>query len=97
MTKKELFETISEKEEMYFQLLWYVRSLGRNNEVPGVIEAREKVENDYPSEVKALLEDETGYWQQGFNSGMLACLRYINTLDELGKSQADEEFPELSS
>ncbi len=97
MTKKELFDTIDEKEEMYFRLVWYARSLGRNSDVPGVIEACEEVETNYPSEVKALREDETGYWQHGFNSGMLACLRYINTLDKLGKDQADEEFPELSS
>ena len=97
MTKKQLFDTISEKEEMYFRLVWYARSKPENINIPGVREAITDIEAKWPNEVKALIEDETGYWQHGFNSGMLACLRYINTLEDFGKEQADEEFPELSS
>lgn len=97
MTKKELFDTISEKEEMYFRLVWYARRRPENMQIPGVAEATAEVETKWPKEVKAFIEDETGYWQHGFNSGMLACLRYINTLEKFGKEQADEEFPELSS
>jgi hypothetical protein len=43
------------------------------------------------------LQSENGDWYHGFNSGMLAALRYVLTMDDLGIKQADEEFPMLDS
>ena len=55
-----------------------------------------QAEKDYPDEIKNLQECEDN-WQHGFNSGMLAGLRYTLTCFELGIEQANEWFPELDT
>lgn len=97
MTKKELFEHIAQKEQMYFDLLWYVRKSPEHYEIPGVRENMIRIENAYPAEIQKLREDETHFWQHGFNSGMLAALRYVMSLDEVGTEFANDNFPELDT
>ncbi len=96
MNKKELMNIIIEKEKQYADLLWYARSSDGDNHIPGVLENRERIEGLYPEDVDSL-ENGHADWHHGFNSGMVAALRYILTIDDLGLEQADEEFPMLDS
>ncbi len=95
MNKKQLLETIVKQQDKYVDLLWYARSSPNHINIKGVKENKERIETLYPNEVKGLQEH--GDWNHGFNSGMVAALRYILTMDELGKEVADEEFPMLDS
>ena len=96
MNKKQLVENILQKQNKYVDLLWYARSKPENESIKGVKENKERIEKLYPNEVKEL-QSERGDWQHGFHSGMVAALRYVSTLDEFGKEQADEDFPMLDS
>ena len=96
MKKKELIENLITKETKYTDLIWYARSRPENINIKGVGENKERIENSYPNEVTDL-QSENGDWHHGFNSGMVAALRYVLTMDDLGKEQADEEFPMLDS
>jgi hypothetical protein len=96
MKKKELIENVITKETKYTDLIWYARSSPENINIKGVRENKERIENLYPNEVTDL-QSENGDWYHGFNSGMLAALRYVLTMDDLGIKQADEEFPMLDS
>ena len=89
-------ETILQKQDKYVDLIWYARSGPENESIKGVAENKERIEKLYPNEVNEL-QSENGDWSHGFNSGMAAALRYVSTLDEFGKEQADEEFPMLDS
>jgi hypothetical protein len=96
MKKKELIENLITKETKYTDLIWYARSRPENINIKGVRENKERIENSYPNEVTDL-QSENGDWHHGFNSGMVAALRYVLTMDDLGKEQADDEFPMLDS
>ena len=97
MTKKELLQLIVEKEEKYFDLVWYARKSEEHyNTIPKVKENVDRIIEQYPEETQNL-SSEGGDWEHGFNSGMLAGMRYILTLDSEGKEQADEEFPFLDT
>jgi hypothetical protein len=96
MKKKELIENVITKETKYADLLWYARTSPEHINIKGVKENKERIEKLYPNEVTDL-QSENGDWQHGFNSGMVAALRYVLTMDDLGKKQADEEFPMLDS
>ena len=96
MNKKQLVENILQKQDKYVELLWYARSGPENESIKGVKENKERIEKLYPNEVKEL-QSERGDWHHGFNSGMVAALRYILTMDDLGLEQANEWFPELDT
>jgi len=96
MKKTELLQSISDKEKKYSELLWFARTSHENLSIKGVNEKLAEIEKSYPFEVSELGGDNSD-WQHGFHSGMVAALRYIFTMDELGKEQADEEFPMLDS
>jgi len=51
----------------------------------------------YPDEVKALISEDEGDWSHGFNSGMLAALRFFMTAEEESLHAAIDEFPFLDS
>ena len=97
MKKKEIFENILKKEDKYARLLWYARSRKEHESIEGVKEHKKEIETLYPNEVERLKDAEWADWQHGFHSGMVAALRYILTMDDLGKEQADIEFPMLDS
>ena len=97
MTKKEIVKIVSELDQKYNDLVWFERSSPDNYHIKGVKENIERITKQYPSETDALINGSNTDWEHGFNSGMLAALRYILTMDELGKEQADEEFPMLDS
>lgn len=96
MNKKQLIEKVVEKYDKYSALLWYARTRPENYDIKGVKENIDRIEKLYPKEVTEL-QSENGDWQHGFNSGMVAALSYILTMDDLGLEQADEEFPMLDS
>lgn len=97
MNKKQLFENIQQKEDKYFDLVWYARSKPEHINIEGVKENIERIETLYPTEVERLKNEEWADWQHGFHSGMVAALRYVLTMNEMGLEQADEEFPMLDS
>jgi hypothetical protein len=99
MNKKQLIENVVEKLKKYDDLIWYVRTTPENYDIKEVKENVDRIEKQYPDEVKELsgLSTEHANWHHGFNSGMVAALRYILTMDDLGLEQADEEFPMLDS
>jgi hypothetical protein len=86
---------LNEKEEKYFDLVWYARSNPNNIDVKGVRENIQRITEKYPEEMEKLYED--GDWQHGFNSGCLAAFRYITLLIAEGKELAEQEFPDLDS
>lgn len=99
MNKKQLIENVVEKLKKYDDLIWYARATPENYHIKGVKENVDRIEKEYPDEVNELngLSAEHINWHHGFNSGMVAALRYILTMDDLGLEQADEEFPMLDS
>ena len=99
MNKKQLVENVVEKLKKYEDLIWYARATPENYHIKGVKENVDRIEKEYPNEVKELsgLSTEHTNWHHGFNSGMVAALRYILTMDESGLEQANEWFPELDS
>ena len=96
MNKKELLGNILKKENKYVDLLWYARSGPENDSIKGVKENKERIEKLYPNEVKKL-QSEQSDWQHGFHSGMVAALRYVITMNDLGIEHANDLFPELDS
>jgi hypothetical protein len=96
MKKSELHKILQEKEEKYYRLV----SLARKSEedratIEGLEEICQETEYLYPEEVEKLYSVEEGDWQHGFNSGMLAALRYVSMLDSYGFDPAESNFPEL--
>jgi hypothetical protein len=110
---------LKEKKDKYFDLVWYARR--NRDEVSeytnletreAALKALDRIEEKYPKETDDVTDLETGDWHHGFNSGMLACLRYISTCindeyetdEETGETyyyggieRAEEEFPRLDS
>ena len=97
MTKKELIEEVIKLDKKYCDLVWYARSSPKNDHIKGVLENRKRIEESYPNEVNNLLNGRNSDWEHGFNSGMLAGMRYILDLVENGKEEADEYFPSLDT
>ncbi len=96
MTKKEIFELVSEKENKYFELVWYSRADPKSkNKV--VKEHIARIQKKYPYETDQLADEDISDWQHGFHSGLLAGLRYVLTLNHTGRELADEEFPDLDT
>lgn len=96
MKKKELIENVITKETKYADLLWYARTSPEHINIKGVKENKDRIEKLYSNEVTEL-NSENADWQHGFNSGMVAALRYVLTMDDLGLEQANDEFPMLDS
>lgn len=88
----------------YETLVWYARKPPKGEgywpETPADIRERaykaiDEAERKYPKECEALA-GENGDWEHGFNSGMLAGLRYV--LSALNnRDQALQDFPELDT
>lgn len=117
---QKLAKLIAEKEIYYEKLVWYARSpvkaairkILRNTPeeiIQGALNSQAMIEELYPEEV-SLLKGEGGEFTHGFNSGMLAALRYISTAHQTtlmedegeefeygGVEMANMEFPDLST
>ena len=98
MNKKLFIEELSNLSVKYRRLVWYARSRKQDRiERPEIEVSYKKVEKDYPEETKRLQEDETGYWEHGFNSGMLASTRLLLDIIHNRKEDGYEEFPFLDT
>lgn len=86
---------VVKQQHKYEELVWFARS-GRNIDMPVVVKHREKIEGMYPQEIE-LLSGDSGDFSHGFNSGMLAGMRLITSMMELGEEFAQENFPELDT
>ena len=74
---------MDEKRDMFFELVAHARH-----------DTLASIEHVYPKEVNALQEDETGFWQHGFNSGGLAVCRLFQSIlhaEEQAKLMQEEE------
>ena len=105
MTFKQALPKIQDKLHKHMLLMWYARSAPegdpswrnfRPDIVRGALEGQANVERDYPVEVAELQDDDTN-WHHGFNSGVVAAIRYMWDLMENGEEYADENFPCLDT
>ena len=99
MPYKEAIEHFSGLSGKYCDLVWYARKPPLEDNIAwdkltqdpdirkGAMASTFKVEEQYPEETKRIACPEHGDWEHGFNSGMLAALRYV--LDTL---EGDHEF-----
>jgi hypothetical protein len=95
MNIKKLITILQQKEEKYFSLVWYGRTNPDN--LPKEIQKhRREIEEKYLDEIIALWECKDN-WQHGFNSGMLAGIRYILDVACDRQEEAEEEFPFLDT
>ena len=99
-------ELLRKWEEKYFSLVWYARKGPTDHpmwaDTPDYIKQTafnemSRVQEMYPDEVDSL-SGESGDWEHGFNSGMLACLRFVITaqnpewIDDPAASDDGEPF-----
>ena len=97
MRKKELIEEVIKLQDKYCDLVWYARSSPQHDHIEGVLENRKRIEESYPKEIDSFFNGRNPDWDHGFNSGVLAGMRYILDLVENGKEEADEYFPSLDT
>ena len=92
--------------DKYELLVWYARKAPTSDPswdgVPeeiktGALNAMAQVEEHHPDEVDSLRCPNCGDWAHGFNSGVLAALRWALTAAQDGLALADEEFPQLDT
>lgn len=109
MPKMTLKQAAPKLQEMCFKherLMWYARK-DKDPDSPywdnvsdpikrGAFESMANVERDYPVEV-AELESDDAAWHHGFNSGVVAAIRYMWALMDDGEEWADETFPCLDT
>ena len=99
MKKQEIIDAIVKKEDKYFDLVWYARKTEEQyNTILEVKENVDRIHEMYPADILDLGSDD-GQWVHGFNSGMLAGMRYVLQMfdSRLGKEHADEYFPFLDT
>jgi hypothetical protein len=104
-TKKEIEQLVSLTEDKYRRLVWFARRSDDTllvlnedgvQENKLIMDKLKQIQELYPTEIEDLMGDD-GDWAHGFNSGMLAGMRYVMTLAEMGQEYADEWFPELDT
>ena len=109
LSKTETNHPLAHLENKYFDLVWYARK-GDYDDLEywaGVPQDIRKaaykkmmdIEKAYPDEAAQLSDPDPkqGNWAHGFNSGILAALRYVETLEREGIEQAAAEFPDLGT
>lgn len=95
-TNAKLQEKLLELEDKYYQLVWYARKSFEDFSIPGVEAAAKSVEFLFENETNDL-NGKDGDWYHGFNSGVLAGVRFALTAKEYGIEQAEFDFPELDT
>lgn len=99
--------------DKYMQLVWYARSWHAGHPsweaMPsetreGVLDCQARVEEHFPDETDSLACPDSGDWEHGFNSGMLAAARlllsYLHPQADTAEwdqqiEDAEDGFPEL--
>ena len=98
-----MIELMREKERKYMDLVWYARKPPLDDPwwdtlLPEIKRGAMKgvliVEGEYPKETSDLARPEDGGWHHGFNSGMLAGMRFALSAME-DPEEAEHNFPEL--
>lgn len=93
---------IKDKVDKYADLVWYARRppadhLSWNCMPPeikrGALDHQARIQEMLPDEIDALCSDH-GDWYHGFNSGVLAALRFVLQAS-VDPDQAEELFPDL--
>ena len=120
-TPETITQDLQDLEKKYNDLVWYARSPHKSmirvvykdtpeDIIQGALNSQARVEEDYPDEIDNLKGKDSD-WEHGFNSGMLAAIRYVLTAtcpieieDEFGEmfmsgglEEAKEEFPMLDT
>jgi hypothetical protein len=95
--KQEIIDEVKTLERKYFELVWYARSSPKNDHIKGSKVNRKRIEELYPDEVKNLIKRNNQNWDHGFNSGMLAGMRYVLSMAVYGKEDAEADFPFLDT
>ena len=108
-SKAEISELMTSMANKYFDLVWYARKGDYDDleywaGVPQDIrkQAYKKMmdtEKAYPAETSEISDTDPNHSNcaHAFNSGMLAALRYVATLEREGAEKAAEEFPDLDT
>jgi hypothetical protein len=103
-TRAQLMNLLQQKEEKYYLLVWSSRCRvfsGNSKSLPpgvaeGQIEKMRQIFAMYPEEM-ADLQSEDGLWHHGFNSGMLAGMRYAIEAFAGNADFAEDTFPDLDT
>ncbi len=95
MKKKLILEEVKKIENKYSDLVCYALSSPKNYSIPGILENRTRIEEAYPDEVAKIKSKTDSDWAHGFNSGMLAGMRYVMDLFTEGIEEAEDLFPDL--
>jgi phage-related tail protein len=95
--KQEIIDEVKNLERKYFDLVWYARSSSKNDHIKGSKVNRKRIEKLYPEEVMDLIKGNNRSWEHGFNSGMLAGMRYVLSMAVYGKEDAEADFPFLDT
>lgn len=108
-TEPLLDTTLNTMEEKYYRLVWYARSVNRNNKEywqthpedirKGAFAAQMRVEKSYPEEAGRICSD-NGDWEHGFNSGVLGAIRLVLSLSSPNckkRGMGLSEFPCLDT
>lgn len=77
--------------------MWYARSSSKDDHIKEIKVKRKRIEELYPDEVKDLIKGNNRSWEHGFNSGMLAGMRYVLSMAAYGKEDAEADFPFLDT
>ena len=98
---KKLCDELHEMSSKYCDLVWFARSHpdsapGSPDDIrAGCFLSQCAIEAAYPQEVAELDDPESTDWTHGFNSGVLATVRFVLGVMSEGIEEAREEFPEL--
>jgi hypothetical protein len=86
---------IRELVEKMFNFVWYARKDPADLTLPKQVHSMlMELERDYPEETAAIADPDKGDWQHGFNSGVLAALRYVL---EPNRDYANQCWPKLDT
>lgn len=96
-TWKTINEKLIELQEKYFQLVWLSRKRPEDYSKTEIAKLMHQVRQDYPKETMHLSSPIDGDWHNGFNSGMLACIRLIQAMKHGSIASAQAEFPDLDT
>jgi len=97
MNKKDVEIRLHNKLEKYEKLVWYARSSSQDINIKLL---RANVERLYEEETNDLCSMEDGDWSHGFNSGMMAGLRYalgLMSRSKMENQMTEDDFPFLDT
>jgi hypothetical protein len=97
MKYSDVFKEMIELHSVYTDMLWFART---NETTLSTIELARKnydrIESQFPELVDKLRNDDSNF-EHGFNSGVVAAIRYMLDLKETDLENARQNFPDLDS